>query len=80
MLQSNIYASVARSEDVKGVRKLMKDNAVDKMPGSSLFEMVGEVHEFLIVDESHPRSSEIYEKLEEIYRRLQEYGQKAKTK
>lgn len=80
VLLSNIYARISRFDDVKRIRKLMKDNAVEKIPGSSLIEMDGEVHEFLIGDTTHPRSNEIYEKLEEIYHMLQGYRHNTKTK
>ncbi|KAL9690592.1 hypothetical protein QQ045_010996 [Rhodiola kirilowii] len=80
VLLSNIYASMARVDDVKRVRKLMKDTAVDKMPGISLVDLNGVVHEFLMGDTTHPQSKEIYEKLEEMNHRLHEYGHKAKTK
>lgn len=47
VLLSNIYASVDRWDDVKRVRKLMKDQGIKKKPGSSLVEVGGAMHEFL---------------------------------
>ncbi|XVE81688.1 hypothetical protein DITRI_Ditri15bG0085500 [Diplodiscus trichospermus] len=80
VLLSNMYASIDRWEDVKRVRKLMKDHGINKKPGSSLVEVNGAMHEFLIGDKTHPRTREIHLKLEEVGRRLQQYGHKPRTK
>ncbi|OMO99626.1 pentatricopeptide repeat-containing protein [Corchorus olitorius] len=58
----------------------MKHHGVNKTPGSSLVEVSGAMHEFLIGDRTHPCSSEIYLKLEEVGRRLQQYGHRPRTK
>ncbi|KAI4345699.1 hypothetical protein L6164_012799 [Bauhinia variegata] len=44
VLLSNMYASIGRWDDVKRVRKLMKDQSVNKMPGFSLVEINGAMH------------------------------------
>ncbi|KAA3454559.1 pentatricopeptide repeat-containing protein [Gossypium australe] len=80
VLLSNMYASINRWEDVKRVRKLMKDHGINKMPGSSLVEVNGAMHQFLIGDKTHPWSKQIYSKLEEVGKRLQQYGHKPRTK
>ncbi|KAK8507310.1 hypothetical protein V6N12_008651 [Hibiscus sabdariffa] len=80
VLLSNMYASIDRWEDVTRVRKLMKDHGINKMPGSSLVEVDGAMHEFLIGDKTHPRMKQIYLKLEEIGRKLQQHGHKPRTK
>ncbi|XP_058757526.1 pentatricopeptide repeat-containing protein At5g43790-like [Vicia villosa] len=79
VLLSNMYASVARWNDVKRVRMLMKLHGVNKLPGFSLVEINGAMHEFLTGDKTHPFSKEIYLKIVEINRRLQEYGHNART-
>ena len=79
VLLSNMYASINRWDDVKRVRKLMKDHGINKVPGSSLVEVGGAMHEFLMGDKTHPRSKEVYLKLEEMSRRLHEYGHKPRT-
>ncbi|KAG4394948.1 hypothetical protein GLYMA_20G132900v4 [Glycine max] len=79
VLLSNMYASIARWNDVKRVRMLMKDRGVDKLPGFSLVEINGAMHEFLTGDKAHPFSKEIHLKIGEINRRLQEYGHKPRT-
>ncbi|XWS13729.1 hypothetical protein CRYUN_Cryun36dG0063100 [Craigia yunnanensis] len=80
VLLSNMYASIDRWEDVKRVRKLMRENGINKMPGSSLVEVNGAMHEFFIGDKTHPWTREIHLKLEEVGRRLQQYGHKPRTK
>jgi pentatricopeptide repeat protein len=80
VLLSNMYASIDRWDDVNRIRKLMKDHGINKMPGSSLVEIGGAMHEFLMGDKTHPYSKEVYLKLEEINRRLSEYGHKPRTK
>ncbi|KAG8370277.1 hypothetical protein BUALT_Bualt14G0100300 [Buddleja alternifolia] len=80
VLLSNMYACMNRWDDVKRVRKLMKDHGIDKMPGSSIVEVDGSMHEFLIGDKSHPRVKDIYLKLEEMNVKLQEYGHRPRTK
>ncbi|CAL0316345.1 unnamed protein product [Lupinus luteus] len=79
VLLSNMYASIGRWNDVKRVRMMMKDHGVKKLPGSSLVEINGTMHEFLTCDKTHPCSEEIYLKIVEINRRLRDYGYKART-
>ncbi|KAI3469631.1 hypothetical protein Pfo_026294 [Paulownia fortunei] len=80
VLLSNMYACMNRWDDVKRVRQLMKDHGIDKMPGSSLVEVDGSMHEFLIGDKSHPHVQDIYLKLEEINTKLQECGHQPRTR
>ncbi|XP_057960028.1 pentatricopeptide repeat-containing protein At5g43790 isoform X2 [Malania oleifera] len=80
VLLSNIYAITDKWDDVTRVRKLMKDRKINKMPGSSLIEIDGVMHEFLMGDKTHPHTEQIYMKLEEIGRRLKEYGHEPRTK
>ncbi|XP_020590747.1 pentatricopeptide repeat-containing protein At4g14820 [Phalaenopsis equestris] len=74
VLLSNIYAKANRWEKVEEVRRLMKDRAVPKEKGYSWIEMDGEVHEFLAGDDSHSRSAEIYDKLDEVVKALEVAG------
>ncbi|KAK6161450.1 hypothetical protein DH2020_004831 [Rehmannia glutinosa] len=80
VLLSNMYACMDRWNDAKRVRQLMKDHGIDKMPGSSLVEVDGSLHEFLIGDKSHPYVKDIYLKLEEMNTKLQEYGHQPRTR
>ncbi|KAK4345337.1 hypothetical protein RND71_035513 [Anisodus tanguticus] len=80
VLLSNMYASLNRWDDVKNVRKLMKDEGIDKAPGNSIVDIDGVMHEFLIGDKTHPQAKLIYLKLDEMHRRLQEHGHKSGTR
>ncbi|XP_072977686.1 pentatricopeptide repeat-containing protein At4g14820 [Typha angustifolia] len=74
VLLSNIYAKAGRWDDVREVRKLMKHRGVSKEKGCSWMELNGNVHEFLMGDESHPRCKEIYLKLDEVVKELETLG------
>lgn len=60
VLLSNIYAANESWDDVKRVRRLMKDRDIRKFPGSSVIEVDGKAHEFLVGDASHPRNEDIH--------------------
>nr|XP_007162366.1 hypothetical protein PHAVU_001G146000g [Phaseolus vulgaris]ESW34360.1 hypothetical protein PHAVU_001G146000g [Phaseolus vulgaris] len=60
VLLANIWANERKWGDVRRVRSLMRDKGVKKIPGHSLIEIDGEFKEFLVADESHPQSEEIY--------------------
>ncbi|KAK8925858.1 Pentatricopeptide repeat-containing protein [Platanthera zijinensis] len=74
VLLSRVYASANRWNDVGLVRKLMVEGGIKKEPGCSSIEMDGIVHEFVAGDTSHPKSKEIYKKLEEVERRISSIG------
>ncbi|GMH11167.1 hypothetical protein Nepgr_013008 [Nepenthes gracilis] len=74
VLLSNIYAKSGMWEKVSELRKLMRVSELKKEPGCSCIEVNGVVHEFLVADTSHPLSTKIYSKLDEIARRLRSKG------
>ncbi|KAF9613352.1 hypothetical protein IFM89_007430 [Coptis chinensis] len=61
------------------IRKAMDDQGVVKKPGSSWMKVERQIHVFLVRDESHPRSKEIYDFLEELSKRMKEEGFVPKT-
>ncbi|KAJ0960784.1 hypothetical protein J5N97_001343 [Dioscorea zingiberensis] len=69
-LISNIYAKAQKWDDVLKLRKLMKNRGIKTIPGISLIECEGVVHEFIAGDHRHPRAKEIYLKLNEMLNRL----------
>ncbi|KAE9447845.1 hypothetical protein C3L33_20254, partial [Rhododendron williamsianum] len=79
VLLSNIYADSKNWDRVSNVRQTMKAKGVRKLPGCSIIEVNGEVHEFIVGDKSHPRYGEIEAKLEEISKRLKSSGYVANT-
>ncbi|XP_074303690.1 pentatricopeptide repeat-containing protein ELI1, chloroplastic [Silene latifolia] len=74
VLLSNLYASAGDWDGVARVRAIMKDKGIRKEPGCSSIEVNNKVHEFLAGDLRHPKSKEIYVKLEEIEKRLKAHG------
>ncbi|XP_027348151.1 putative pentatricopeptide repeat-containing protein At5g40405 [Abrus precatorius] len=79
VLLSNIYADYKNWEKVSSLRETMKAKGVKKLPGCSVIEVNGEVHEFFVGDKSHSRYDEIELKLEEISRCLRLAGYVANT-
>ncbi|EXC11897.1 hypothetical protein L484_005358 [Morus notabilis] len=60
VLLSNIYAGNKRWADVTRVRRLMKEKGIKKAPGSSVIELNGQAHKFLVGDSSHPQNDDIH--------------------
>ncbi|KAK9276506.1 hypothetical protein L1049_006040 [Liquidambar formosana] len=79
VLLSNIYADSKNWDSVSNVRRIMKSKGVKKLPGCSVIEVDGEVHEFFVGDKSHLRYGEIEAMLGEISRRLKLSGYVANT-
>ncbi|XP_068641155.1 pentatricopeptide repeat-containing protein At4g39952, mitochondrial [Aristolochia californica] len=73
ILMSNMYGSVGRWEEVENMRLKMKNKGVKKRAGWSAMELDGKVHLFLVGDESHPSSEEIYRVLHTLYRQMEEF-------
>ncbi|KAK6157259.1 hypothetical protein DH2020_011507 [Rehmannia glutinosa] len=71
---SNLYASARMWDGVAKVRVLMKSKGLNKDLGYSNIEINGKLQTFRIGDKSHPRSDEIYKKLEWLEMRLLECG------
>lgn len=76
VLLANICANEREWADVKRVRSLMREKGVKKIPGHSLIEIEGKFKEFLVADESHPQSEEIYKVLDEMFllSKLEDYN------
>ncbi|KAL5992201.1 hypothetical protein ACLOJK_013116 [Asimina triloba] len=79
VLVSNVYASLGRWSSVSRIRSLMKDRKVKKRHGWSCIEVNFTVHEFVMGDESHRESREIYKMLDKMAIRLREAGYVAAT-
>lgn len=78
---SNIYAESMRVEDAEEVRKTMRKRKIKKrVPGCSLIECDGVVHEFLAGDRSHEETEEIYRVWDEIANEIKKFGYVAETK
>ncbi|XP_058072603.1 pentatricopeptide repeat-containing protein At3g62890-like [Magnolia sinica] len=79
VLLSNIYASKGRWDAVIEIRGMMKQQGVVKMPGCSLIEANGVVHEFLAGDRTHPQTKAIDKMLNEMSQRLKIEGYEPET-
>ncbi|TVU30275.1 hypothetical protein EJB05_21885, partial [Eragrostis curvula] len=71
---SGMYASLGQWDDVKAVRKLMKDSSIKKLPGFSWVDANNKTHVFGSEDWSHPQHEQIYEKLEKLSERIKAEG------
>ncbi|PON80007.1 DYW domain containing protein [Parasponia andersonii] len=74
VLLSNIYASAGKWTDVAKVRLHLKEKGINKVPGTSLIEVNGTIHEFISSDDSHPENGHISRMLQEINCRLRDVG------
>ncbi|WCJ28919.1 Pentatricopeptide repeat (PPR) superfamily protein [Euphorbia peplus] len=79
ILLSNIFAAKGKWDDARNTRTLMSTRGVKKEPGCSWIEIDGHVHVFTAHDGSHPRTREIYAKLEELGKKLKSTGYMPKT-
>ncbi|KAK9279266.1 hypothetical protein L1049_012945 [Liquidambar formosana] len=78
-IMSNIYANAGRWDDVAKVRQLMREKGINKLRGCSSIEINGEIHEFGVEENIHPRTKEIYDMLDEISKYLRMAGHVAST-
>ncbi|XP_022968412.1 pentatricopeptide repeat-containing protein At5g04780, mitochondrial-like [Cucurbita maxima] len=74
VLLANIYASTGMWDNVAKIRKMMKDSLVKKEPGMSWIEVKDKVYTFIVGDRNHPRSIEIYAKVDELRELLSKAG------
>lgn len=74
VLLSNIYAKERQWEDVRCLRKMIRDGNMKKLPGYSWVDIGNETHVFGVEDWSHPRKKEIYEKLDSLLDQIKIVG------
>ncbi|GKV31797.1 hypothetical protein SLEP1_g40463 [Rubroshorea leprosula] len=74
VMLSNIFAKEKRWEDVRTLRKMMRDGNVKKMPGYSWVDVGNQTHIFGAEDWSHPQQKEIYEKLDTLLDEIKKAG------
>ncbi|XP_044464177.1 pentatricopeptide repeat-containing protein At5g66520-like isoform X2 [Mangifera indica] len=80
ILLSSIYAKTMKGDNAEEVRKSMRAKNIERVPGYSLIEVDGVVHEFLAGDRSHDKTEEIYTAWEEAVKKIKNYGYKAETR
>ncbi|XP_062010882.1 pentatricopeptide repeat-containing protein At2g22410, mitochondrial-like [Rosa rugosa] len=74
VLLANIFGEAHRWEDVKNIRKLIKDGGVIKCRAMSSIEIDGCVYEFMVDDNRHAISSSIYSMLDQLTDHLKSLG------
>ncbi|KAG0460444.1 hypothetical protein HPP92_020741 [Vanilla planifolia] len=74
VLLSNLYSFHGRRCEAVELRRQLKNGEEKGRPGMSYIEINGQVHRFSAGDKSHPRTQELYTKLDEIARRLRSVG------
>ncbi|KAK0602657.1 hypothetical protein LWI29_035739 [Acer saccharum] len=79
VLLSNIHASKGNWGDVHEIRGSMQQRGVVKIPGCSMIEANGTVHEFLAGDMTHPQINEIEDMLDEMAKKLKIEGYAPET-
>ncbi|KAJ4810993.1 Pentatricopeptide repeat-containing protein [Rhynchospora pubera] len=79
VLLSNMYAGLGKWEERTKIRKMMDGRNVKKEAGCSWIQIRSTVHSFIASDTSHPMSSKIYEKLEEMMIQLKKEGYRPDT-
>ncbi|OWM85434.1 hypothetical protein CDL15_Pgr019058 [Punica granatum] len=63
---ANLYGEQGKWEEVRRVRKTLKERDAYKTPGCSWVEINNQLHQFYSVDLTHPRTDEIYTVLESL--------------
>ncbi|XP_042509065.1 pentatricopeptide repeat-containing protein At1g33350-like [Macadamia integrifolia] len=66
IMLANIYGESGNWEEVRKVRKRLKEKGVSKTPGCSWIEIDNKVHQFYSADKMHPGSEEVYRILETL--------------
>ncbi|ESQ39997.1 hypothetical protein EUTSA_v10001115mg [Eutrema salsugineum] len=74
VLLSNIYAAAGKWDCVDKVRSKMRKLGTKKVTAYSSVEFDGKIHVFNRGDQSHVQSKAIYEKLEEILKKIRNMG------
>ncbi|XP_021768854.1 pentatricopeptide repeat-containing protein At1g33350-like [Chenopodium quinoa] len=64
---ANFYVGLAKWDEVRGVRKMLKEQDAQKIPGCSWIEVNCRIHQFHSADKTHPRAEEIYNILESLF-------------
>ncbi|KAJ4969464.1 hypothetical protein NE237_016165 [Protea cynaroides] len=80
ILLSNIYVESGKGDDAEEVMRTMRRRRIKRVPGSSLIEVDGVVHEFVAGDRSHEKTSEIYLMWEDMVRQIKKVGYSAEIK
>ncbi|XP_052171314.1 putative pentatricopeptide repeat-containing protein At3g25060, mitochondrial [Diospyros lotus] len=73
-LVSNFFAAASRWDGVAGVRKVMKQTGMKKVPGYSAVEVNGKFHAFVKEDKSHHQYEQIVGIMEKLEQEMRDVG------
>ena len=79
VLLSNIFSAAGRFNEAAEVRVIQKVKGFKKSPGCSWIEINGSLNAFVGGDQSHPRSPDIYQELDNIMIDIKKLGYQADT-
>ncbi|XP_021728769.1 pentatricopeptide repeat-containing protein At2g27610-like [Chenopodium quinoa] len=79
ILLSSVYAKERQWEDVRNLRKMIKDGNIRKVPGYSWIDVGNKTHVFGAHEWSHPQQREIYNKLDSLIEEIKKVGYKPQT-
>lgn len=74
ILLSNMYALCGKVDKANSLRKVLKNRGIRKVPGMSSIYVDGQLHKFMAGDKSHPRTADIYMKLDDMICKLRLAG------
>ncbi|XP_021903836.1 pentatricopeptide repeat-containing protein At5g48910-like [Carica papaya] len=74
VLLANMYSASGRWSDATAVREKLEESGRQKIPGCSSIELNGVFHQFLVGDQSHPQTKQIFLFLDKMTRRLKIAG------
>ena len=63
VVMSTIYVNAGLQEEADKIEEMRRKAQAWKLPGKALVEVESQIHAFMVGDQSHPRSKEIYDKL-----------------
>lgn len=67
VMLANVYSEGGLWEEVKKVRKFVKEDTIcKKLPGCSWIEVANKTHRFYSGDDGHPESKDIYDTLKDL--------------
>ncbi|OVA17081.1 Pentatricopeptide repeat [Macleaya cordata] len=79
VLLSNAYAAAGKWVEAAKARKMLRDRGMKKETGLSWVEEGNRIHTFAAGDRFHPKSKEIYQKLEDLGEEMEKAGYIADT-
>lgn len=74
VLMSGIYAQAGMWEDARQIEELRRHANGWKKPAKAFIEIDQEVHSFIVGDKVHPRSSDVYAKLQTLNLQMKREG------